>query len=272
MGMFADYALSERLERAEAGANVAFVETRARLAPETGATWIEVAGTYAMFDAPDSPVTQTFGLGMFGEVTGHDLDLLEQFFFERNAAVHHEISPLAHTSVWPLISSRGYAPVEFTSLLFLELAAPPPPPSQGLQVRVAMPAESALWAKTAAAAWLSDHPEMAGALMPVMENVFHVEGVTAFFAEKDGVPIATAALNIRHGVGLLAGGSTVPEARKLGVQRALLAARLRYASAAGCDLAAMGALPGSASQRNAERSGFRIAYTRTKWRREVPAV
>ena len=127
MGMFADYALSQRLERAEAGANAAFVETRARLAPETGATWIEVAGTYAMFDAPDSPVTQTFGLGMFGEVTGHDLDLLEQFFFERNAAVHHEISPLAHTSVWPLISSRGYAPVEFTSLLFLELAAPPPP-------------------------------------------------------------------------------------------------------------------------------------------------
>jgi hypothetical protein len=28
----------------------------------------------------------------------------------------------------------------------------------------------------------------------------------------------------------------------------------------------MGALPGSSSQRNAERLGFRIAYTRTKWR------
>jgi hypothetical protein len=28
----------------------------------------------------------------------------------------------------------------------------------------------------------------------------------------------------------------------------------------------MCAQPGSASQRNAERHGFRIAYTRTKWR------
>jgi len=28
----------------------------------------------------------------------------------------------------------------------------------------------------------------------------------------------------------------------------------------------MGALPGSPSQRNAERQGFRIAYTRNKWR------
>jgi hypothetical protein len=27
----------------------------------------------------------------------------------------------------------------------------------------------------------------------------------------------------------------------------------------------MGAAPGSASQRNAERQGFRIAYTRIKW-------
>ena len=28
----------------------------------------------------------------------------------------------------------------------------------------------------------------------------------------------------------------------------------------------MGAAPGSSSQRNAERHGFRIAYTRIKWR------
>jgi hypothetical protein len=27
----------------------------------------------------------------------------------------------------------------------------------------------------------------------------------------------------------------------------------------------MGALPGSQSQKNAEKNGFRIAYTRTKW-------
>jgi hypothetical protein len=32
----------------------------------------------------------------------------------------------------------------------------------------------------------------------------------------------------------------------------------------------MGALPGSASQRNAERQGLRIAYTRAKWARAVP--
>ena len=51
-----------------------------------------------------------------------------------------------------------------------------------------------------------------------------------------------------------------------GAQAALLDTRLAYAASVGCELAMMGALPGSASQRNGERQGFRIAYTRIKWR------
>ncbi|MEP7347030.1 MAG: hypothetical protein ABI877_17295, partial [Gemmatimonadaceae bacterium] len=73
------------------------------------------------------------------------------------------------------------------------------------------------------------------------------------------------ALSMYEGVGLMAGASTVPAARKQGAQLALLEHRLRFAADAGCDLAMMCALPGSASQRNAERHGFRIAYTRIKW-------
>jgi hypothetical protein len=41
---------------------------------------------------------------------------------------------------------------------------------------------------------------------------------------------------------------------------------MRYAFDQGCDLAMMVAEAGGNSQRNAERQGFRIAYTRTKWR------
>jgi len=85
-------------------------------------------------------------------------------------------------------------------------------------------------------------------------------------AELDGQPIATGGLSINDGVALLAGASTVPESRKQGAQLALLESRLRHAAESGCDLAMMGAQPGSASQRNAERHGFRIAYTRIKWR------
>jgi len=83
----------------------------------------------------------------------------------------------------------------------------------------------------------------------------------------DGRPIASAALCFCGGVALFAGACTIPEGRRQGAQLALLETRLRYAAERGCDVAMMCAEPGSASQRNAERHGFRIAYTRTKWQR-----
>jgi GNAT superfamily N-acetyltransferase len=76
-------------------------------------------------------------------------------------------------------------------------------------------------------------------------------------------------LAIHDGVALLGGASTRPAHRRKGAQLALLGARLAAARRHGCDLAMMAARPGSASQRNAERHGFRIAYTRIKWRRRV---
>src|SRR5262245_65118898 len=82
---FADLALARRLERAEGLANARSVEARARVSPEVGACWIEVAGALAMFDTPTSPTTQTFGLGLFADATTSDLERIEAFFRERGA-------------------------------------------------------------------------------------------------------------------------------------------------------------------------------------------
>ena len=45
--------------------------------------------------------------------------------------------------------------------------------------------------------------------------------------------------------------------------------RLRFAAEHGCRLAMMSSLPGSQSQKNAQKNGFEIAYTRTKWHLSV---
>jgi hypothetical protein len=90
--LLSDLALARRLERAEARSNADFVETRARLFPESGAQWIEVAGAYAMYDTPISPVTQTFGLGLFQAVTRTEIEMIEKFFQERGAPVCHEVA------------------------------------------------------------------------------------------------------------------------------------------------------------------------------------
>ena len=113
-----DLSLARRLERTEASANAAFVTARAKLQPGCGATWTEVAGAYAMFDGAGSPLTQTFGLGLFAEAGEADFDALEAFFQQRSAEVHHEISPLAAPALLPHLNGRGYLPIEFTSVMF----------------------------------------------------------------------------------------------------------------------------------------------------------
>jgi hypothetical protein len=95
----------------------------------------------------------------------------------------------------------------------------------------------------------------------------HRQNTCCFLAEKQGEAIAAAALYVFEGVALLAGACTVPEWRRQGAQLALLEHRLRYGAEQGCDIGMVVAQqPGSASQRNAERQGFRLAYTRIKWR------
>ncbi len=219
----------------------------------------------AMLCGADSPITQTFGLGLWEPVGTAEFDRLEGFFLERGAHVHHEISPLADKELWPQIADRGYAAIEFTSVMFQELAFLQPAPEDGeVQIRVATAQDREVYIRTSLAGW-SHVPDIEELVGPMMDTAFSAKGAVLFLAEKDGIAIATGGLNIHGGVALLAGASTIPEARRQGAQRALLSVRLKYAREAGCDIAAIGAEPGSASQRNAERQGFRIAYTRTKW-------
>lgn len=266
--VFADRALAQRLERAEAESNARFVEAWGRVYPGSGARWIEVAGAYAMFDGVDSPTTQTFGLGMFAAPTDRALEALERFYAERGAAVNHEVSPLAGVEVATALVARGYHPIEFTSVMFRPLDRPGRVLQSDIRVREAGPDEGTLWAELSARGW-SEHPELGDylrALGPVMaERV----GTVAVFAELDRVPVAAGALCLHGGVAVFAGASTVPEARRRGAQLALLTYRLALARDRGADVAMMCAVPGSASQRNAERHGFRIAYTRTKWHRAL---
>jgi hypothetical protein len=265
--IFSDVALSRRLERAEARGNADFVETRAGLDPESDAEWIEVAGAYAMYDGVSSPLTQTFGLGLFDPVTAVELARIEEFFHRRGAPVFHEVSPLADPQLLALLGERGYRPIELSSVMFRPIDEDLSIGKRNAEIRVRIidPAEEwELWARTAARGW-SEFPEVADLMFGLGEIIARRQDGLSFLAELHGEAIATGALTLHEGVALLAGASTIPEGRRQGAQLALLEGRLRHAAQHGCDLAMMCALPGSASQRNAERQGFRIAYTRIKW-------
>jgi Acetyltransferase (GNAT) domain len=269
---FSDLALARRLERAEGRANADFVEARAHVFPDRNAAWMEAGGALAMFDGVDSPITQTFALGLNGSVASADLDRIELFFRARDAPVFHEVCPLADGTLWPLLNSRGYHVIEFTSVMWQPIGGITSEAAHPSRI-VARPirdAEHQLWASTATQGW-----SHLGGLTAFLEELASVNAErrhhVCYIAEMDGRAIAAAGIALIDGVALLAGASTIPAARRQGAQRALLAARLRDAAASGCDIAMMGALPGSESQRNAERQGFRIAYTRVKFQRTTGA-
>jgi hypothetical protein len=269
---FADLGLARRLERAEGRCSADMAETRARLSPASGAGWVEVAGAYVIYDGVQSPLTQTFCLGLFQAATRAHLEVIEEFFRTRGAPVFHEVSPLADPALPALLSERRYHPVEFTNVMFRPLRDGPPwapPPNPAIQVRLAGENDYELWAQTAAKGW-GELTELGGSMLELARVSARRPGGLSFLAEREGQAVATGALTLCDGVAFLAGASTVPEARNQGAQRALLDGRLRHAAAHSCDLAMMGAQPGSASQRNAERQGFRIAYTRIKWQLVPP--
>lgn len=220
-----------------------------------------------MFDGVSSPITQTFGLGLFDPITPAELEKIENFFKERGAPVFHEVSPLAGLELVALLNERGYRPMEFTSVMYRAISRegdPAVPRNENIRVRAIAEDEGELWAQVTAKGW-SHLPELSEYLLELAPISTQREDSASFLAELEGQPIASAAMSLSGGVALLAGACTIPAARKLGAQLALLNYRLRYAAEHGCDLAMMCAQPGSASQRNAERHGFRIAYTRIKW-------
>jgi GNAT superfamily N-acetyltransferase len=227
---------------------------------------MECAGAYAVFDGVDSPVTQSFGLGIFEEVHPDALDSIEQFFVDRGAPVLHEVSPYAGVEVLDLLCARNYRPIEVSSVLFRAVERPEAETNDHIKVRVIGSDEGQLWNDISARGWTHEHPELREFLLQIGLIATAREDGPCFLAELDGRPGSAAALCIHQGVALFAGAATVPELRRQGLQAALLRERMRYAVDHGCDLAMMAAEPGSESQRNAERKGFRIAYTRTKWR------
>ena len=264
--LFSDPVLSKRLERAEANACAEYAEAHRSLFPGSGAEWMGCAGAYAVFDGVDSPITQTFGLGLFEELSSSTLDAIERFFRDRGAPVLHEVSPFVGPAALDLLCARNYRPIEVSSVLYRSVERPTSEHPGQITVRVVAPAESQLWTDISARGWAHEHPELLEFLVQLGAISSAREHSVCFLAEVDGEPGAAGVLSLHDGVALFAGSATVPELRHRGLQTALLHERMRYAFDQGCDLAMMGALPGSESQRNAERRGFRIAYTRTKWR------
>ncbi len=90
-------------------------------------------------------------------------------------------------------------------------------------------------------------------------------GWRCYLAWFGGELAAWARMYTKNGAASFSGAGTSPHLRRNGTQTALLRQRILEARDMGCDLLVSQAAPGSTSQRNMEREGFRVAYNKAIW-------
>ena len=261
----ADYALAHQLEYLICAEYRRLCEVGRSVFPGKGVECIEVGGGAALWLGAGSPVNAAVGLGMDDRISESDLQRLETFYHHRGAAALTSVCQMADPTLFELLGRRGWTLTGFEHVLALELdLAVSHPLDMDLEVRVCNEEERQLWARIAARGFAdgraADPPHREfGRIMAARPEPILV------LAWVDGEPAGTGSLMIDGGVGWLTGDSTLPQYRGRGVQQAIQRHRLQLAREAGCDLTVTEAVPGSGSQRNMERLGFRIVYTHVEF-------
>ena len=249
---FADLALARRIESAQTAQALGCLPG--------GAASLEIGGGCAVFAGAESPLTQAVGLGVNGAVSAAELDELECFFHSRGARAAIEVCPLADPGFLEMLGARGYRISQFDNVLARPLAGAEIVLTP--RVRRATPHETDLWAHTVGRGFF-EQAELTTEEMDVGRWVFGMPGAICYLAcAEGGTPAGGAALIATQGMAsLFADGVAMPY-RRQGLHRELIEARLNEALARGCDAAAASTAPAGASQRNFERLGFQVVYTR----------
>jgi GNAT superfamily N-acetyltransferase len=279
--LHADFDTAARIEAAVVEDFVAFEERAKVLFPEDRPCLLEVGGGVALFLGAGSPMNQAAGLGFSGPVPAADIVDIERFFGPRGGEASVMVSPLAHPSLVDGLANRGFRPTGFENVLGLELSGKPDAhvgrrteaggESEDIAIREARtPEERDLWARA----------NIDGFVAPLDPTPAHLRlaqimasrtDMILLIALIDGALAGSSALRIRGRDAWLIADSTLPEFRRRGVQQALQRHRLALAAQAACEVAVTEARPGGSSQRNMERLGFQVLYTRVDVAAQVTA-
>jgi GNAT superfamily N-acetyltransferase len=255
---------ARRMEAAEEYGALRYAQASSLLHPEWGSAWEEFCGGHMAFVARRSPVGRAHGLGFAGKITPQEIEQVEKFYFDRESDAQVDVCPYADPSLFESLNQRGFQVAEFNQTLARwiqpgESFDQPFPP--GIEIRRVRPDEAKQWSRLAARVFFTEQA-------PQFEEIFlpwaspeHPLGMAAF-ADGQMVACAGGLLVPEYKIAGFFGAGTLPEFRRRGIQTAFMRERLKVAQQAGCDLAVTLTMPGTTSQRNVERAGFRVAYTK----------
>ena len=263
--------LARRVDRAE----IDFCALALAHSGRSDAGSLEAGGGRGLYGGPGSPLNKVLGLGLGADVADADLAALEAFYRDRGAPVQIELCPLAQPNVAARLSSRGYIVQAFENELACRIGTPAPVPQiSGVRVARTTTDQDDLWIRVTSLGFavpegstMEPEPGAFEKVADVMRQFTHPQ-LRRYLAWVEGEPAGGASAWVCDGVLGIAGTATVPRFRRRGVQLALTAQAVAEAGD-DIDLLIATTAPGSISQRNFERLGFQVLYTRVVFVREA---
>jgi len=261
---FVDKAFARRLESCEEMPQVFYARVFQKTRPEIGAAEEEICGGHMIFAGLGSPIGRAAGAGLDRPFTAEDLDRVEKFYRERNAPSQVDLTPMHGPEVFELFKERGYGIAELNNVLYRKLDSKEafPAPPIDCEIRRSYREEAEVTGTIVESAFFPDGaPE---AFRGLITPLYQMEHALAFVATVDGKSVACGAGLVipEYRIFALCGAGTLTDFRGRGLQTALLRARMAAAVQAGCEYAVVVTQGGTTSQHNAERLGFRVAYSK----------
>ena len=258
--MDVDAALVRRLEATAATASLDQIAALRSLDPLSAADGIRFGDGALVAMGPGRYVNRAIGVTL-SELSGADVDAIEQFFVGRGLTPMIELSSWAPPTTLAEISRRGFDPCWFRSFFVLVPTVAHAEHTTDVRIVRVGADDEALWLDVFNAGFEADHGAVLVANDEIGRASFRAPDSQTFLAHLDGRAVGCGSVQIVGGVAWLGGAATLPEFRRRGVQAALVAHRLGLAASLGCDLAAATALSNGPSARNVVRLGFQHTHT-----------
>jgi GNAT superfamily N-acetyltransferase len=227
------------------------------------------AGGTMGFSGPGTWLNQVMGAGLGAPVGTVELDDMVEFYESRGVEARIELCPFADESLTAGLSARDFTVREFQNVLCCEIGPTAPQLPLGwpprLEVRL-VDRDDASAVQELVQVSLSGFFPAGEPISEVMRrssmHMLSMARTRGFIATLDGAVVGGGLLDLGESAANLAGTSVLPEARRRGVQQALILARLQAAREYGCRVATIASKPGIPTERNAMRLGFAMAYTK----------